>query len=235
MYKSNIIFCFFWETIFVLGNTKEKALLSEYNPLVCGKNNEGHCDDKNGGAWTYRRKNGTCRHTEKNVPRARDLVIALPKLFPKVRSVIDFGGGPGAYLTGFRDAGLKDLVTVEPHPLKNCLFHGVQQLEIDIFTKNVNKTYDLVMSIEVAEHIPSHLHIKVIDWLISHSNYWIIFTAAHPGQPGEGHTSNKNPLIWRKDFESRGAVYDKHATNIVKKSTKAGIIHTNLHVFRKIK
>ena len=204
-----------------------------YNPLRCDRMVGGHCDSKHGGAWSYRREDGSCRHSESSVPGAPDFTRALPRLFPDVRSVADFGGGPGAFLTGFRDAGVQDLVTVEPHPLHECLFRGVHQLALNIFTEPVNRKYDLVMSVEVAEHIPSALHEQLIAWIISHSTKWIVFTAAHPGQPGEGHTANKPPLQWRRDFVSGGVIFDPNATRAAKAATSAGILKENLHVFRK--
>lgn len=204
-----------------------------YDPLQCNQDNDGHCNDEKGGAWKYKRKDGSCRHEERNVPRAKDMVDALPKLFPGVHSVIDFGGGPGSYLTGFRDAGVRDIVTVEPHPLGKCLFTGVEQLAVNIFKEPVNKTYDLVMSVEVAEHIPTELHSQLIKWLISHTNRWLVFTAAHPGQPGEGHASNKEPWAWRNDFVSNGVLFNAEMTQQVKKSTSSSLIHKNLHVFEK--
>lgn len=47
---------------------------------------------------------------------------ALPTLFPSARVVHDVGGGPGVYLTGFRNMNAYDsLVTVEPSPrLDGC-------------------------------------------------------------------------------------------------------------------
>ena len=207
-----------------------------YDPLNCTRNSDGHCDGESGGAWSYRRKDGRCRHTEANVPRAPDLVRALPRLFPDVRSVVDLGGGPGGYLTGFRDAGLaKKLVTIEPHPLGECLFRGVQQLATNIFAAPVNETFDLAMSVEMAEHVPSELHGQLIAWLVGHARRWIIFTAAHPGQDGEGHVANKEPSAWRRDFEATGAVqFEALTTRRVKASTRSGILHANLHVFRKL-
>ena len=206
-----------------------------YDPVHCEHDQDGHCNDTSGGAWRYRRKDGRCRHDELNVPRAADLVRALPRLFPGVRSVLDFGGGPGAYLTSFRDAGVRDIVTVEPHPLRECLFAGIQQLTVNIFEQPVNRTYDLVMSVEVAEHVPSDLHPQLIAWLISHTNRWIIFTAAHPGQGGEGHVANKEPLTWRNEFVSSAKVsFDSNLTRAVKRTTKASIIQQNLHVFEKL-
>ena len=195
---------------------------------------EGHCDDDGGGAWTYRRRDGSCRHSEADVPRAG--VRALPFLFPDVRSVIDFGGGPGGYLTGFRSRGVKphDLITVEPHHLGKCLFAGVEQLTTDIFTEPVNRTLDMVMTVEVAEHIPSFLHAQLIDWLIVHTRRWLVFTAAHPGQAGEGHVGCKSPAEWRRDITRDGrVVFDQNRTFAAKRATRASILHTNLHVFRK--
>jgi len=221
----------------LLALTLAPSASAAYDPMNCTRDSDGHCDGASGGAWSYRRKDGRCRHTEANVPRAADLVRALPRLFPDVRSVVDLGGGPGGYLTGFRDAGLaRPLVTIEPHPLGECLFRGVQQLATNIFAAPaVNETFDLAMSVEMAEHVPSELHGQLIAWLVGHARRWIIFTAAHPGQDGEGHVANREPSAWRRDFEATGAVrFEAHATRRVKAATRSGILHANLHVFRKL-
>ena len=75
---------------------------------------------------------------------------------------MDFGGGVGAYLTSFRDAGLTELFTVEPHDLGNCLFKGLQHMQRDFVNTPLadcpKDKFDLVMSIEVLEHIPVNFH-----------------------------------------------------------------------------
>ena len=69
-----------------------------------------------------------------------------------------------------RDAGLTELYTLEPHPLGPCLFRGVRQITRDALAEpRLNRTFDLVMSVEVAEHVPRSLHPRLIEWIIGHS------------------------------------------------------------------
>ena len=77
------------------------------------------------------------------------------------------------------------------------------------------------------------VHDQLVAWIISHTNRWIVFTAAHPGQPGEGHTANKPPSQWRHDFVSGGVTFDQNKTRAAKRATSAHILQTNLHVFRR--
>jgi hypothetical protein len=117
------------------------AITTSYDARHCSNDADGHCNGDTGGGWTYRRRDGSCRHTEANVPRAHDVVKALPRLFSDVHSVIDFGGGPGGYLTGFRDRGVPGpLVTVEPHELGPCLFRGITQVVPKAFGERANRT-----------------------------------------------------------------------------------------------
>ena len=158
-------------------------------------------------------------------------------MFPDVASVLDFGGGPGAYLTFFRDKGVTELFTIEPHDLGDCVFRGIRQLPVNIFADEVSQKADLMMTIEVAEHIPAELHPLLIRFLIDHSKKWIVFTAAHPGQPGEGHVgpAMKTAQTWIDEFTASGeVVYDAAKTREVKSQTHLKVIHTNLSVFRKV-
>jgi hypothetical protein len=165
-----------------------------YDPRNCSKLVNGHCDDEDGGAWTYR--NGLeCNYGEEtplinNAPSDRGAVSALSGIFPDVQSVMDFGGGVGAYLTGFRKNGVRSLVTVEPVPLESYPFAGIVQDSTDWIntpsSQLPSKKYDLVMTIEAAEHIPVGFHQHLIA-LAQVTSEWFLFSAAHAGHPGEGH------------------------------------------------
>lgn len=103
-----------------------------YDPKKCSRMVNGHCDDEGGGAWRYRDDKDECTYvegslTENNAPKDWGAMEKMPDIFPDIRSVMDFGGGPGTYLTGFRNRGIGTLVTVEPHPLGTCLFANVTQ------------------------------------------------------------------------------------------------------------
>merc|ERR1719198_43971 len=166
-----------------------------YDPKDCeGHMVGGHCQNENGGAWSYRNEDGKCAQSETTVPHDPLMVEMLATEFPEVKSVIDFGGGPGAYLTSFRDhLKLTDLVTIEPHPLGECLFHGLKQDTTNVIQTPIEElkqkfsNVDLAMTLEVAEHIPVQYHSHLIDFLTAIASKWVVFSAAHPGQDGEGH------------------------------------------------
>lgn len=218
---------------------------AKYEPRACANMSaDGHCKDENGGAWSYRGQNGKCAHTEKTVPGnpTQDAFSrALPSLFPDVKSVMDFGGGPGAFLLSYRDAGLTDLTTFEPHELGECLFHGLHQNTTDIVNAPLEKIpaqrYDMVQTIEVLEHIPATMHPKLVKALAKSTKKWLLFSAAHPDQPGEGHIgpSMKTPDEWRKEIEVEGSMeFDAEKTAKAHELTEPkSILETNLMVFRK--
>jgi hypothetical protein len=210
-----------------------------YDPTVCQNMVNGHCQDENGGAWSYKNPNGDCSHTESSVPRDGGLVAALPSIFPNVQSVMDFGGGIGAYLTSFRDAGLTKLVSFEPHDLGKCLFRGLKQSRFDIMNSPLSacphKQFDLVMTIEVLEHIPAKFHPHAIQFLIQASKQWIVFSAAHPGQDGEGHVgpSMKTRQEWIQAFLDTGDVVFNQQRNEEFHKHTGGLLTTNAFVLQK--
>jgi Methyltransferase domain len=198
---------------------------SSYDPKKCQNLIHGHCNDNNdGGAWTYQNKDGNCTYietsaTSNNAPRDSEAVLGLPNLFPNIESVLDFGGGVGVYLTGFRNAGVSKLVTVEPHPFGPCLFAGIQQDTTDWINtpldKLPNKEYDLVMTIEVAEHVPVNFHPHLLQALAQATKKWLFFSAAHPGQAGEGHIgpSMKTREQWIQEIHNWTSLrYDAEKT-----------------------
>eukprot|EP00929_Paragymnodinium_shiwhaense_P073835 TRINITY_DN37723_c0_g1_i1.p1 TRINITY_DN37723_c0_g1~~TRINITY_DN37723_c0_g1_i1.p1 ORF type:complete len:653 (+),score=119.83 TRINITY_DN37723_c0_g1_i1:126-2084(+) len=214
---------------------------ASYNPLTCIKPTAtGQCDDDDGGAYSYRSFLGTCAYSEVDAPRDQACVAALPHIFPEVTSVMDFGGGPGVYLTSFRDAGLKDLVTMEPNALGECLFRGIKQ-----DTTNVVRTalshlsynrYDLVQTIECVEHVPVAFHRHLVNFLTRATRKWLLFSAAHPGQAGVGHVgpSMKTPQKWKDEILATGRVrFDAQKTAEFKQYC-GGILAINGLVFRRL-
>jgi hypothetical protein len=105
----------------------------------------------------------------------------LPDVFPDVGSVMDFGGGPGTYLTSLRNLGVRTLVMVEPHPLGGCLFANVTQDDTDWVNAPLSslpsERYDLVMTIEVLGSIPAVHHEHVVLALAQGTTKWLLFSA----------------------------------------------------------
>jgi hypothetical protein len=68
---------------------------------------------------------------------------------------------------------------------------------------NLKRRFDLVQSLEVAEHLPADRAAKFVDNLVRHGDV-ILFSAAVPHQGGEHHVNEQPPEYWRKLFAERG-------------------------------
>jgi Methyltransferase domain len=205
---------------------------------------DGRCDDADGGAWTYKSGGGRCSYVEttpetNNAPKDPVAVAGLPGVFPEVTSVMDFGGGVGVYLTGFRNKGVTTLVTVEPHSLGDCLFAGIQQDTTDWINSPLSmlplNKFDLVMSIEVVEHIPVQFHRHILQALEKATSKWLLLSAAHPGQPGKGHVGPSMKWIqqWIEEVHNWTSLrLDEPKTTQFHNSSKK-LLQMNSAVFRK--
>ena len=73
---------------------------------------------------------------------------------------------------------------------------------------SLGRRFDLVQSLEVAEHLPAHLADRFVADLVAHGDV-ILFSAAVPHQGGEHHVNEQPPEYWRRRFADRGyAAYD---------------------------
>ena len=82
-------------------------------------------------------------------------------------------------------------------------------LEKDSFTDR--RTFDLVISMEVAEHLPAKTADRYVTLLTSLSSV-IVVTAAPPGQGGRAGTDHINeqpPFYWMAKFDQRGFQHDE--------------------------
>lgn len=130
-------------------------------------------------------------------------------------SVCDFGCGNGFLLHFLAQRGV-DVSGVEGS--KASLDFMDSSLRDRVQIRNlaeVIKTdvYDLVISTEVAEHLPKKSAPVLVNNLIRSASRAIVFSAAKPGQWGDGHINCQPKEFWISLFGSRGWDYDKTATN----------------------
>lgn len=151
-----------------------------------------------GGAWS------PCTHVRHSLNFDCGLALYLHDEF-RPRSVLEFGSGLGLYVDFFyRKYNVTRAIGIEPIIMK--LPHDISVYKsFDNFTKypsqstfnikNYNNetrdkydshfgTFDLVYSIEVAEHIDYKYHYALADFLSSRTNRYLMFSAAHLGQTG---------------------------------------------------
>lgn len=128
-----------------------------------------------------------------------------------IGSLLDVGAGHGAWAAEWLAAGVKDVVAVDGDYVRR------DQLAIpaDRFTAHdlstpldLKRRFDLVQSLEVAEHLPADRAGLFVENLVRHGDV-ILFSAAVPHQGGEHHVNEQPPEYWRTRFRERGyAVFD---------------------------
>lgn len=139
--------------------------------------------------------------------------LALLALFAGFRiphSYLDVGCGTGAMVKIARQLGV-EAFGVDILPLEEPYFYQRDLRE----PCDLGRTFDLVTSVEVAEHIAPEAADTLCDTYARHVRVdggLFILTAAAPGQNGDGHVNCQPQLYWRDRLTSRGLKYDEWAT-----------------------
>jgi hypothetical protein len=68
----------------------------------------------------------------------------------------------------------------------------------------LDRRFDLVQSLEVAEHITPAASEAFVENLARHAERFVLFSAAPPGQGGEYHVSERSYEFWRGLFAAHG-------------------------------
>lgn len=117
-----------------------------------------------------------------------------------IDSVLDVGCGEGWLTRALRQRGLEAL-GVDGDPLD-----GVDQL-IDLEGGELPDLgrFDLVSCLEVAEHVDQGAASRFVQWLTAHADV-VLFSAAVPGQGGDGHVNERPAGYWVDLFAREGYV-----------------------------
>jgi len=140
-----------------------------------------------------------------NMNASTIVVPIILELFPATESVIDFGCGLGTWLKAFKDNGIKQIYGLDGDWCNNdLLFKYINKNEfknVDLETPiHLNKIYDLVISLEVAEHISEQFADIFVQSLVDAGKI-ILFSAAIPGQDGYNHINEQFPSYWVNKFK----------------------------------
>ena len=137
---------------------------------------------------------------------------ALSYVLPNVRpaSVLDVGCGIGTWLRAAAEMDVADIRGVDGVALSsNKLLFSYEYFSVVDLSKpfNLNSRYDLVLCLEVAEHLDAAASGILIASLIEHGKT-ILFSAACPNQPGQSHLNCQWPEYWQKLFNQHGYACD---------------------------
>lgn len=110
--------------------------------------------------------------------------------------MVDVGGGAGAWAKVWEEAGVTTTLVdgdyVENPMVKDFRAHDLSK-PIDL-----GERFDLVQTLEVAEHLPETSASDFVDTLTRHGDI-VLFSAAVKGQGGEHHVNEQPVEYWRKN------------------------------------
>lgn len=136
--------------------------------------------------------------------------LAICAGFRIPHSYFDIGCGTGAMVKIARQLGVDAWgVDILPHDEPYLLQQDLREF------CDLGRTFDLVTSIEVAEHIAPESMGILCDTFARHvrpDGGLLVLTTAAPGQNGDGHVNLVDKTIWRDRMEERGLKYDQWAT-----------------------
>lgn len=145
-----------------------------------------------------------------SLPSARTVVpIVLTHLKPL--TILDVGCGAGAWVAAYDEAGASYVIGVDGDHIRpeQLLFDAARFRVADVASRfRLERTFDLVQCLEVAEHVPPSASETLVDNLVAHAPV-VVFSAAPPGQGGENHINERPYGYWRDLFEARSyALFD---------------------------
>ena len=153
-----------------------------------------------------KRKYNKSYYTWRENPALHSAKIVVPHIVERFKplSVVDLGCAEGAWLSVFSDHGVEDLLGFDgPWGDKSNLKipeDKFKVIDFEDFTSPCDRTFDLAISLEVAEHVSEGGADSFIRELTRLSKR-IMFSAAIPGQGGMHHVNEQAPSYWQEKFE----------------------------------
>jgi hypothetical protein len=121
-------------------------------------------------------------------------------------SVCDVGCGIGSWLAVFREHGAGDVLGIDGDyvPPDALAIPPELYLERDLTGGvELDRRFDLAVSLEVAEHLPADAAAGFVDSLVALAPA-VLFSAAIPQQGGRNHVNEQWPDYWAEHFARHG-------------------------------
>lgn len=128
---------------------------------------------------------------------AREVLTSLFDLLPPA-SVLDVGCGLGAWLEVTKERGVGDVLGVDGPWIEQqrvrLASNEFQRHDLER-PLDLGRRFDLVISLEVAQHLHPECAESFVDSLVRHGDV-VLFSAAVPGQGGNGHVNEQLQHYW---------------------------------------
>ncbi len=145
------------------------------------------------------------RHDE-TLYSAETIISHLLELLPTINSAVDVGCGIGTWLAVLKGKGVGEIQGIDGDWVNTDYL----VIPPECFTQadlsepiELERRFDLAISLEVAEHLPSDSAPCFIDFLTGLSDK-VLFSAAIPHQGGTSHLNEQWPDYWARLFRDQG-------------------------------
>ena len=118
--------------------------------------------------------------------------LVMAKISPS--SALDLGCGWGEWLDAL---GIEDVVGVDIASDREGVINHDLTTYLDL-----GRTFDLVISLETAEHLPEEAADTYVMNIARHARGAVLFSGAVPGQEGLHHVNCQPHEYWHKKFET---------------------------------
>jgi len=149
-----------------------------------------------------------------SISSVNDSLLSAKEVIPFIidllepKKVIDVGCGLGAWLSVFKEYEIEEIMGIDGNyvdldrlkiPRNSFIAHDLAN------PLKIAKSFDLVVSLEVAEHLSIENSENFVDGLVNLAPA-VLFSAAVPYQPGDYHVNCQWPAYWANFFYQRGYV-----------------------------
>lgn len=144
-------------------------------------------------------------HPKENSIDTAKVVVPLLIDWYRPTSVLDLGCNVGSWLSVFRDNGVLDVIGIDGDNMLDSLVIPKDYFCSFDLTKPIDAhgNFDMVLCLEVAEHLEEQYADTLIDTAILHSDL-IIWSAATKGQGGYNHVNEQPVEYWIEKFKQKG-------------------------------
>lgn len=153
-------------------------------------------------------------------------IINVIKKFYMPQSVFDLGCGVGTWLKAWQDNGASEILGVDANEMDEKYLYiprkNLQIIDFEKQTVNLEKKFDLAMTLECLEHISNEKEDVAFNTLTNASDL-ILFSAAIPYQVGTNHINCHKLTYWVEKFKRAGFVcFDIIRPELLKNAVDVG-------------
>lgn len=199
---------------------KKARMYHDEMAIRCGRMKSGHLSVAGRGGWCIHPSDFKSWRKERSKYFFHNMISKVHEVFIKDSDlIVEFGAGNGHYSKYLKQQG------IDARPYDGSI-------NIELATEGLvtfmDLTYphpawekipcgDVVLSLEVFEHIDKKYESILVDNIINHTNDRIIISVAEPSQAGNGHVNTRSNTYVIKLFENRGFRYEREKTSQVRK------------------